>query len=768
MFCSNFLSPSAEKRQQPKPEDPEEEDDFLDELGCAALDDYELTQRQTQTTGGHDSLASASKPKWPVSMAAARTPSPASVQQVYPSVMIPPASHGRQKTESVLDTASTSQGGRGVVEGGYQRKSSTGGLQEDTGASREAEERVRELNEKLKELEEKSYERDGEVKLLRKELKKKEEQLREMHTRLISEHQQKEEEFSRQTKSLSTQLEFKDQELAALRERCSSLEQRHKNQSSLIHTSPVPNSRPPQKTGGQSEQKSGNFLSTETFMPLSQMTQGDITPIHVSSTSKRSSHVLGSGRAVSPEAKRAAPRQLSPVPGPSSAGAGLKGPVLKPAASPGAGKSRSCSPESSEPVFNLPPQEMSSQELLMLLARPELLKIPKLRDEESAEAEDEYGSLLEADDSSLPGLFSLLHIPHSSSSSASSTPLFPSGGGLSTPASKLQEMTPTSAGNSSMSNPSSDLSSDSLPPSTPARKSRFRLHNRPPHTCARTDMSRTRLTEEDFPLRKAQSASNTPVQESSSPATIVERAPESISQSLLDSLDVESLTGSIRSMLTDRDLSMFSHQSGFGSLTTTPFPSLPPSLSESLEQPDCGLHDANSPVVEIQLLEHIGDVVIRYVAEQTDQAHNSAAGAASNHSEADSFDSTQSPKSSVGSSTTLSARNTADLNQPSKADQSFLYRILSVLLTLLTYSSKARDQLICPPPPRYSLDDEVAPTVLEVELAREAEGVGEVGEEGEEMEEGGGERENRMGGDTPKVTHETKLRVRIIWTQAHE
>jgi hypothetical protein len=739
--------PSApEMRQQPKPpaerSTEEEEDDFLDELGCAALDDYELTQRLTSS---HEPSTSELNQPWSSGVASAGTTS----KQVYPSVMIPPGSHMKEMEATSSVTASTSQGGRGGSEdriGGP-----TGG--EDRGEIGEAEERVRELREKLKELEEKSYKRDGEVTLLRKELKKKEDQLREMHTRLVSEHQQKEDELSRQTKSLSTQLEFKDQELAALRERCSSLEQRQKNQSSVIHTSPV---APPQKPGGQ---KSSDFLSTENFMPLSQMrSQGDVTPIHVSTAAKRSSHSLGNESKVSPEAKRAAPGQLSAIPGPSPASAGLKAHGAK-AAVPsqetlGAGKlSRSCSPEPSEPVFNLPPPEISSQELLMLLARPELLKVPKLRsdEEDSAEAKDESVSLLGADGSSLPGLFSLLHIPQSSSSSTRSTPLFPSGGGLSTPVSRFQDpITPTSAGNSSMSNPSSELSSDSFLPSTPARKSR--LHSRLPHTCARTDVSKSRIAEDNFPLRKAQSASNTPVQESSLPVEIVEKEPEGISQSLLDSLDVESITGSIRSMLTDRDISLFSHHSGFSSLSATPFPSAPPSLSNSAEMPDCGLREGDSPTVVMQLLEHIGDVVIQYVREQTDQVHSTTLNATSNHSEHDSFDNTQSPKSSAGSNTGSSVRNTADLKEPSRADQSFLYRILTVLQTLLTYSSKARDQLIAPLPPRYSLDDEVEPTVLEAELVKEAEGGGE---EGDEIEEEG-EREARVGSaETPKLSRES-------------
>ena len=695
--CGLFSSATPAEKKQPKPAEQflDDEEEF-DQLGTAALEEYELTQRPKEVVASSHTASVVGSSRG--SPAAVLGPLTATVQQQQPYSL--PAG----------------------------------------GASAEADDRVKELSEKLQEMEEKGYERDGEVKLLRTELRKKEEQLREMHVRLVSEHKQKEEEYSQKAKSLSTQLEFKEQELVALRERCSSLEQRQKNQLSLVHTSPIPHSRPPKRPMGQSEEKNRDFLSTKTFMPLSQMSQVDVTPVHISTVSKR-------GPAI-PEATRVTPQQSSSVTGLSLSLAGVVN-----------HEPDTRAVVSSELELRLPPQEMSSRELLTLLAQPELLKIPKFRsesDEDSTETESDSNSPLEPENVSLPGLFSLLHIPQSSSSSAHSMPLFSSNVGLVTPLSKLQETTTPTSGGSSLAK---ELSYDSTTPATPTRKSRLQLHRQPPHTCARTDMFRTRVVREDFPLRKAQSASNTPTHDSSADPLLPEREPEGISQTLLDSLNVESLTESVRSMLTDSTFSVLS-QGMSSSHTTTPLISEPPSLSPSMAPPDCGVRDEDTPNVEVQLLDHLGDVVIRYVAEQMEQAQ--AFAAASNHSDHESVsEGSQSPMSSISSNTASSTRNSSDLNQPSKADQSFLHHSLCVLETLLKYSRRARDKLTASPPPKYSLEDEVAPTRLETELAR---GEGVMSEDVEVMEEGGGD--DKMGSFGVTASHNfpgTKPRVRVIY-----
>ena len=646
---------------------------------------------------------------------------------------------------------------------------------------------------KLRELEEKGYEKDGEVKLLRSELRKREEQLRELHSRVASEQKQKEDHFTRETKSLSTQLEFKEQELAALREKCSTLEQRHKQHPSVIHTSPVPRSRMAQKhtpgeggTARGSQKSNSVFLSTENFMLLSQMSSSDVTPVHVAHVSRRGSQQVH-GTSVSPDAAEAkgatTAHKASPTANQSPITTRGKSkdrhvPVTEQSSCPPhrtrqTPSQRSCTPKPGENVapswhdrpihLSVPPLEVSSGELLMLLAQQDLLKLPSFEEDSESESTSEgteessnIQTLLQSSTSSLPGLFSLLHIPHLSSSRSASI------SSATTPVSRFQPMTPPSAG-ASMSIPSSDNSSDSLP-RTPVRKPHLQLRNKP-HTCGRTDMSRsrTRTALDDFPLRKTLSASNTPVRESL-PTTLSESEQKQISQSLLSSIDIESLTGSILSMLRQRDSSTVQsvlNQSDC-SRSTTPFSSL--SFSPPLSHHGYSDRVIYGPNVEIQVLLDLGDIVQRYVSEQMERARASAMSGNSNASfvsDPDSFD-TQSPRSSLGSSS-ASSRNSSELNQPSQADQSLVYRSLSVLETLLTYSRRAREHLTAPLPPKCAFEEEIRSRFAGIESE------GKKGEE-ERMEEGEGEGDDTQILDEaktptmprvvkPKVLHEIKACV---------
>lgn len=699
--------------------DYEGDDELFDELGKAALDVYQLTQRSPQHHVTHSKHA----------------PSTSDQKQF---VGEPAKESGKVDSELNL-------------------------LRSE----------LNEKTEKLQELEEKEYEKDGEVKLLRSELKKKDDQLRELHSKIVSEKKHKEEQFERETKSLSTQLEFKQQELAALRERCSSLELRHKQQPSITHTSPIPHSRMPQKQGEPHSSQKTDFLSTENFMPLSQMSQSDITPVHVAHVSKK----IKPDQA---ERKRGPiPLQSSPVQTQNidtekvSTDSNVTNRTEQEANSKFQNfstpqhREKSTIPSVKNPDestlihLNIPPLEVSSRELLMLLAHRDLLKIPSFDDENDNSTDKEQSvtsQKKETTTSSLPGLFSLLHIPSSSSSRPT---LFLSGAGMTTPVSRLQHnMTPPSAG-TSMSGPSLEQSSDSLP-RTPIRKSRLQLHNKP-HTCSRTDMSRSwlRVAPDDFPLRKTLSASNTPFCErtTSSAAVITSGEPQQISQSLLDSVDVDSLTGSILSLLTDGDsstvISMLNQSQG--ARTPTPFPSFPPSLSSTTaaHPPTYLTREGETPSVEVRLLSDIGGVVVRYVTEQMEQARASAMNAASNFSDLDSID-TQSPKSSLGSSTTSSSRNGVDLIEPSKADQSFVCQSLGILEILLVYSRHAREQLTAPLPPKYTLEEEMAADILESKLSKVAKEKRKV----ERVEDGESEMESSE--DTTEQPIQSKPKVIIF------
>ena len=743
------------------------------------MEDYEATQR----TAAACTSAAPTETKW-----RGTTPSgalPTGTQQAG-QVVIPAA--GQIGTRPIEGTAVW--GGSGNA----QASATTSSIQlgeRGFDTDNEVQKLRSELSEKaskLGELQEEGYKRDGEVKLLRTELKKKEDQLHEMHVRFVSEQKQKEDQFVRETKSLSAQLEFKEQELAALRERCSNLEQRHKQQLSVTYTSPVPHSRLPQKhtpTATQSGQKSKPpFLSTETFMPLSQMGSSDITPVHVAHVSKRGSQqhqepTSGSSKSVSPEVvKRVASRQASPTPSSSGVKSTRKPkPTSNPSTGPpkkttdSKGKSRSCTPtpsdksSSNQPIYlSVPPVEVNSGELLMLLAQQDLLKVPSFKDTESKSTSDstEEGSNIQtlldsAASSSLPGLFSLLHIPRTSSSSSHSMPF----SSATTPmSSRLQPATPSSEGASLSMPPSLESNSDSLP-KTPIRKSRLQLHK--PHTCARTDMSRSRTQGglDDFPLRKALSASNTPIREMVTPA---DSDSQEVSQSLLSSIDVESLTGSIISMLKEGDsstvLSMM-NQSGRSHLAVSTFTSSV--LSHSTAQRSSIGRGGDGPGVEIQILVDLGDVVQHYVTEQTERVRASIMSTASNTSNLSDLDSldTLSPRSSYGAGTgsSASSRNSSDANEPSKADQSIVYRSLSVLETLLTYSQRARDQLTAPQPPMFMFEDETASGAVETKLSMAQRmnemGDGEGEEEGDKMEEEEGREEIK----TPTVLRSDKPKV---------
>lgn len=716
-----------------------EADDYLDELGTAALEQYELTQRPPLVADLHRPSSSA-QTNW----------------------LDPIVGSGQSETSAVPHESKWK---------GKGGKQTSGELAGEVKSLRE--ELSKEVS-KVRELEEKGYEKDGEVKLLRGELRKKDDQLRELHANLLAQQKEKDDLFTRETKSLSTQLEFKDQELAALRERCSTLEQRNKQQLSASHTSPIPHSRPPQRCAPgegatRSSQKDSVFLSTETFMPLSQMSSSDVTPVHVSRAPKTGPHA-SDGKGVSPETsdvKHKTPvgtasqspslvtargksvkeqhrimDQSAAVPGLSSTSRPQK--ASQPSAPSSESKPASSVETDEQPIFlPVPPLEVSSRDLLMLLTHRDLLETPSFDDSEDESTVDHFHSQnsLQSTASGLPGLFSLLHIPHMSSSSSS---LLFSACGMTTPisSSKFNPMTPPSAG-PNLSVPSLELSTDSLP-QTPIRKTKLQLHKS--HTCGRTDMmrSRTRAALDDFPLRKTMSASNTPTHSNTITADDTDETP--VSHTLLKSIDVGSLQGSILSLLREEDsstASSFLNQSG-RSHSVSQFSSSSALLHSAIQDSFTSRGDTSQGdvSVEIRLLLDLGDIVCRYVTEQTEKARASTMSTSNtSFSDLDSLD-TQSPRSSAGSSS-ASSRSNSDLNQPSRADQSVVYQSLSILDTLLTYSRQAREQLTAPPPPEFLLEDEIV-TALESKLGK-AQRMGHKARGEEERMEEEGETEDSEG-----------------------
>ena len=666
------MKQSKGRGQQPEVD---EGDDYLDELGTAALVQYELTQRKIRST----------------------------------SPFQDPVSHPHQ--------FSSRHEAAPVGTSAVSEKKESLSLSEK-----------QEYEERIKSLEEKGYEKEGEVTLLRSELKKRDDQIHELHMRHFTEQRVREEDFAKEKKALSTQLQFKEQELqfkeqelSTLREKCTTLQQKQKLEAQAARW---PSSKPPQKqvsgeTPGKLKKAQSEFLSTETFMPLSQMDKSDVTPVQVGHSQKRT--LSQSDQTVEAldsrkQAATTADSATQSVPHVKLKGKdvkveggkeGTKPSSASPAVTPRQQSSVCTHDDDDVPIhLSVPPRELGGRDLLMLLAQRDLLKVPAFNPQQHLSEEEPYTSSApeceaEEDPSSfLPGLFSLLHIPRLVPPSLSVSSL-----GLSTPSKSFLDSPPHSTGV-----PPLDLSPDSLP-HTPTRKPKLQLHRKQPHTCARTDMtrSRTNATQEDFPLYKSLSASNTPIR-----SYYTSSEGEVVSRSLVGSVNVDSLQKSIFSLLKDEDsvkLSNMFSESSHKYSASTPFSSSSYEMEDDTNQGD-------SLPVEIQLLYSLGDIVVQYTTEQMERVRASAMSGANNTSHFSDLDSTetQSPRSSVGGSSTTSSRGSFDVGPPSHVDQSILCQSLGTLETLVTYSRRAREQLTMPaPPPGLAFDAEMS-SVLESRL----------------------------------------------------
>ena len=170
----------------------------------------------------------------------------------------------------------------------------------ESSASSESSEDYRE---QIRQLQEQNYSKDGEVKVLRGEkerlmgeLRRKDEQMQNVQSQLLSEKQTIQEQLSKEKDTLATKLQFRDQELQMKEQELMKLREKLEQQKAaparlsnvplsssatftprtMSSTGSAPHRSKPMPRAGKSE-----FLSTETFMPLSQMTSGDVTPVQV-------------------------------------------------------------------------------------------------------------------------------------------------------------------------------------------------------------------------------------------------------------------------------------------------------------------------------------------------------------------------------------------------------------------------------------------------------------------------------------------------------
>ena len=668
-----------------------EEEEDLDELGAAALEQYELTQKErscspSPTPGPLQmtspfiapTIASVNQPSASAcGSAQVRNPNPVlGNTQKWPN---PYQTHGNQPQHSMVTGSQNVSCGTAKY------------LPVPSAISENSEPETKGYAERIQQLQEQNYTKEGEVKVLRSEkqrllgeLKKREEQMHELHTRLLSEQQTRERQLSREKEALSTQLQFKEQELLALRQKCAILENKPKSSSvppSPVHstvllpkTSSSISSRPQSRST-----KEVQFLSTETFMPLSQMGPTEVTPVHVGQ--KRSS--LDGGQeftensATKPKIVKRSP-PVSPSEARGSSQSSKKESTIESSNLTELSKAQEPQEKASSStvhfqesdptvVLKVPNKELSGAQLLMLLIQHELLEVPEFvtcSGEETSANEQQPDNLRNMEDEPseesprrLTGLLSLLHLGQRTQDSFT---VFPN-----------ILATPISANESQDSFTSYKVMNPNLEntPRTPVR----RLTIRPPkpHTCARTDISKTRSRLAGVVPGKALSTSNTPIQ---SHLLLGEET-----SALANSVDKSGLEKSIASLLRSADSSKFV-QLGSGISALSP-------ISVVSQSPDPSTH----------LLHQIGDIIVQYHSDQLSKAKASASNVSGYLSDlGENLDSSSVASPSVSS--TISSKTSSELTSPPKADQDLASQALELLEILVTYNKAAREQILMRPP----------------------------------------------------------------------
>ena len=669
----------------------DDDDDDMDKLGTAAMEQFELTQGDQHQIITTTSTATTTG-------AQARNPNPIlSGGQKWTN---PYQSRGTEPTHSSNRQLSHRSTSPAVTTATTTNK--PGHTNSGSGSEKKA----------IEKLQEENYAKDGEVKLLRNEkerllgeLKKREEQMHEIQTRLVSERKAVETQMSKEKNSLTAQLQFQSQELLALREKCLLLEQSSKLPAT---TRPISSAKPikPGSAGKDSflggrrnpSSSSSEFLSTESFMPLSQMSNADVIPVQIKQKRDRPS---GSVEPKPTNVTKKLRARVSKSPTMTPSGSSTDSNSRKRAAKSMENQTNS-SPVTNTPsnttdgsgvlsttVLNVPSRELDDAQLLMLLVRRDLLKAPIFKTSDGVEPENTPMVVSEKDSQSsddespqstsndnerrLTGLLSLLRVqpkatpPHPGFSNAVSTPL-------------------TTARSSESSLPDTSLAPDSTPPGTPARHKKLQLSK--PHILARTDIAKSRLQQISGVQAKSLSASNTPLH----------TGPDSKSSSLLFSVDKSGLEKSIGALLQSADMSSITR---YGS--TLSVNSFSPSL----------LYSRVSKDSNVDLLKRIANIVMQYHADQ----HHKAKGSGINTSLSefgDSLDSSStlsSPKSSLSSSGTISSKTSSDIFAPLRCDQELASQALEILETLASYSPSVREQILMQAPkftiesrPESSLD----------------------------------------------------------------
>lgn len=588
------------------------DDDDFDEVGAAALDEYEQSQRSVPPTDTLDTPTHSTNTGITV---------PTTTKQCY----------------------------------SYRRDPSTNpSAQSDP------------IQQAMDELREDNFTKDGEVKVLRSEkdrllseLRKREEQMREIQSRLTIEKNIVQTQLSKEKDSLTAKLQFQEQEIVSLREKYLLLEQHKKSPGT---SKPIPTSRPI-KTAISSKTSSTTFLSTESFMPRSQINSAEVTPVHVKPKRARSVSLSDKKPEVVKSKKVRVAR--SPTTTPLNSLSGKTGSKNTKNTSPCNKPPGSVSVDPSM-ILSVQGRELDDPQLLMLLVRRDLLKPPVfLSTNEQEEAEpspvvvsdkdsqssDEESSQSGSEDSqnSITGLLSLLRVqPKPKTFSGYSTSF----------------VTPVKALDSSL------LSTSESSPSacTPVRQKRMQLLK--PHTLARMDLARPRMEKPGSSLLQSLSANNTPIN----------CAYDERTSSLFSSIDKKGLEVSIGALLQSADLSSISRT------TTACATSFCPNKLHSRMLENSNLH---------LLIRNVTATVLQYHADQSAKAKGTA-----NTSILDGGDTTDSSMS-LGShksiSSTGSSKASSELFSPLKCDQQLVSKFLEILYTLVSYYQCVREQILYQP-----------------------------------------------------------------------
>ena len=740
-------------------EDPFDEDDELDDLGTAALEQYELTQRGVATTG------------------VSRSPTPVSdpIVDIPLSQTIPTStsSHALNPHKHRIGP-STSKAARSGWLNPYRETSSSTAAPSSMAAGASTSESSKEYQERVRQLQEENFTKDGEVKVLRGEkerlmgeLRKKEEMMNNIQKQLLSEKQSIEEQLTKEKQTLATKLQFRDQELQAkeqelmkLREKLEQQKSAASSKSTPLSTSAAAALKPVPGVGGATQQvratptRKSEFLSTETFMPLSQMASGNVTPVQVGlkrgatatagteeergERNARKKVMRGDSKSpsISPSGRGTSSRGVSPAP---STLPGKYGESRKAAKSPlkdsrdssgRVGKEPRLEEEEEEPPWrlNVPPIEPTGAQLLMLLVQRDLLKVPTFPrpfdlsqdyfDNEGNDQPSTDSPSSKSTDSEQPqkltGLLSLLQLDTSGSRTTSSTmPQFSSSELTSSSDSQSSEehsiMSATESlmdqapGPSSLDSPvalnlpgtptTTSMATATTTTTTPARRSKLQLAKA--HTLARTDLTRARTQHhQTSDLVKSHSVSNSPSCFGGGGKWFEEVTTSSLHTSINRGDLEKSIAALLRSADPSTETPTLSSLQFSSDIVTNPFSSLSASCTQ--------LDDTSSSCSVVGLLKQLVDVVCQYFNDQQSKAQAAASSNTSHYVliDSDHLDSSSisSPKSSIGTSSTISSKTSSDLTSPLEADQQLASQALEFIETLATYSKRVRQQLLVKPP----------------------------------------------------------------------